>query len=142
MVRRTELVKVMFGKGSIYSGPGKQKVSKKVPYAAMYKDPAIWAILVAAFGNFMGTQLSLQFMPTYINKVLYLPIAQTGIASAISPVIMFFIKLIAGQSSDRIKFISDPMKLRIYNSLAMGGMGVLFITVRKKNFFKKGDSHF
>jgi ACS family sodium-dependent inorganic phosphate cotransporter-like MFS transporter 5 len=129
MVRRTELVKVMFGKGSIYSGPGKQKVSKKVPYAAMYKDPAIWAILVAAFGNFMGTQLSLQFMPTYINKVLFLPIAQTGIASAISPVIMFFIKLIAGQSSDRIKFISDQMKLRIYNTLAMGGMGILFITL-------------
>ena len=113
MVRRTELGKVMFGKGSIYSGPGKQKVSKKVPYAAMYKDPAIWAILVAAFGNFMGTQLSLQFMPTYINKVLFLPIAQTGMASAISPVIMFFIKLLAGQSSDRIKFISDPMKLRM-----------------------------
>ena len=35
----------------------------------MYSDRAIWAILVAAFGNFMGTQLSLQFMPTYINKV-------------------------------------------------------------------------
>jgi len=127
MVARTELVKVMFGKGSIYSGPGKQKVSKKVPYMAMYKDPAIWAILVAAFGNMMGTQLSLQFMPTYINKVLFLPVEQTGVASAISPVIMFFIKIFAGQTSDRIKFISDQMKLRIYNTLAMGGMGFLFI---------------
>ncbi|KHN79172.1 Putative inorganic phosphate cotransporter [Toxocara canis] len=70
LVKPKELMKVMFGKGSIYSGPGKQRVSKKVPYAAMYKDPAIWAILVAAFGNFMGTQLSLQFMPTYINKIV------------------------------------------------------------------------
>uniref|UniRef100_A0A0N5B2B0 MFS domain-containing protein n=1 Tax=Strongyloides papillosus TaxID=174720 RepID=A0A0N5B2B0_STREA len=129
LVNRKELVKMMFGKGSIYSGPGKQKVSKKVPVAAMYKDPAIWAILVAAFGNFMGTQLSLQFMPTYINAVLHLPIEKTGIASAISPVIMFFIKLVAGQSSDKIKFISDGTKLRIYNSLSMGGMGVLFITL-------------
>lgn len=59
----------MFGKGSIYSGPGRQKKAKQVPYKALYSDPAIWAILVAAFGNFMGTQLSLQFMPTYINKV-------------------------------------------------------------------------
>lgn len=40
---------------------------------------------------------------------------------------MFFIKLLAGQSSDKIKFISDPNKLRIYNSLSMGGMGFLFI---------------
>uniref|UniRef100_A0A915NXB9 MFS domain-containing protein n=1 Tax=Meloidogyne floridensis TaxID=298350 RepID=A0A915NXB9_9BILA len=70
MVSRTELVKVMFNKGgSIYSGPGKQhEKSPKVPYKAMYSDMAIWAILVASFGNFMGTQLSLQFMPTYINK--------------------------------------------------------------------------
>lgn len=62
----------MFGKGSIYSGPGKthkSRKSKKVPYKAMYSDLSIWAILVSAFGNFMGTQLSLQFMPTYINKV-------------------------------------------------------------------------
>jgi hypothetical protein len=35
----------------------------------MYSDLAIWSILIAAFGNFMGTQLSLQFVPTYINKV-------------------------------------------------------------------------
>ena len=48
-------------------------------------------------------------------------------ASAISPVIMFFIKLCAGQSSDRITFISDPVKLRIYNTLAMGLMGFFFI---------------
>ncbi|CAK5053243.1 unnamed protein product [Meloidogyne enterolobii] len=74
MVSRTELVKVMFNKGgSIYSGPGKQhKKSPKVPYKAMYSDMAIWAILVASFGNFMGTQLSLQFMPTYINKANHL----------------------------------------------------------------------
>lgn len=125
---RNELVKVMFNKGgSIYSGPTTasmqqrkkaSKKDKKVPYQQMYRDTAIWAILVrekfkisekffqvASFGNFMGTQLSLQFMPTYINKVLHLPIEQTGIASAISPVIMFFIKLVAGQSSDRIKSV-------------------------------------
>ncbi|VDM38436.1 unnamed protein product [Toxocara canis] len=105
LVKPKELMKVMFGKGSIYSGPGKQRVSKKVPYAAMYKDPAIWAILVAAFGNFMGTQLSLQFMPTYINKVLFLSIAQTGLATAVASIIMFFIKLLAGQTSDKIKQI-------------------------------------
>uniref|UniRef100_A0A0N4ZNJ8 MFS domain-containing protein n=1 Tax=Parastrongyloides trichosuri TaxID=131310 RepID=A0A0N4ZNJ8_PARTI len=133
LVNRKELVKMMFGKGSIYSGPGKQKVSKKVPVSEMYKDPAIWAILVAAFGNFMGTQLSLQFMPTYINAVLHLPIEKTGVASAISPVIMFFIKILAGQSSDKIKFISDGTKLRIYNSLSMGGMGILFITLAFMN---------
>ncbi|KAI1722102.1 major facilitator superfamily domain-containing protein [Ditylenchus destructor] len=127
LMQRKEISKVLFGKGSIYSGPGRQKKSRKVPYAAMYRDKAIWAILVAAFGNFMGTQLSLQFMPTYINKVLFLPIEQTGMASAISPIIMFFIKLIAGQSSDRITFISDEMKLRIYNCLSMGLMGTFFI---------------
>ena len=51
--------KVMFNKGgSIYSGPGKEsKQARAVPYRAMYADIHIWAILVASFGNFMGTQL-------------------------------------------------------------------------------------
>ncbi|KAH7697229.1 Protein F11A5.9 [Aphelenchoides avenae] len=133
MMRRKEIVRVTTGKGSIYSGPGRQKVSKKVPYKAVYQDKAIWAILVAAFGNFMGTQLSLQFMPTYINKVLERPIEETGMASAISPIIMFFIKLAAGQSSDRIRFISDVWKLRIYNTMAMGMMGFLFIVLALLN---------
>lgn len=131
MVSRVELVKVMFNKGSIYSGPGKnnQKHAKRVPYMSMYTDRHIWAILIASFGNFMGTQLSLQYMPTYINKVLHMPVEKTGTASAISPIIMFFIKLCAGQSSDRIRFIGDEAKLRIYNTLSMGFMGVLFIVL-------------
>uniref|UniRef100_A0A915CW51 Major facilitator superfamily (MFS) profile domain-containing protein n=1 Tax=Ditylenchus dipsaci TaxID=166011 RepID=A0A915CW51_9BILA len=116
LIQRTELTKMMFGKGSIYSGPGRQRKSKKVPYSAMYRDPAIWAILVAAFGNFMGTQLSLQFMPTYINKVLFLPIEQT-----VWPQLYL--------RSDRITFISDQVKLRIYNTLSMGLMGFFFIVL-------------
>ncbi|CAK5053239.1 unnamed protein product [Meloidogyne enterolobii] len=47
-------------------------------------------------------------------------------ASAVSPAIMFFIKLVAGQSSDKIKFISDAAKLRLYNTLSLSAMGVLF----------------
>ncbi|KAL3096032.1 hypothetical protein niasHS_005791 [Heterodera schachtii] len=141
MMGKTEIMKVMFNKGaSIYSGPStdgkrppKKKKSRKVPYWAMYSDKSIWAILVASFGNFMGTQLSLQFMPTYINKVLHMPIEQTGMASAISPAIMFFIKLLAGQSSDRIQFISDGRKLRIYNTLSLGMMGLLFIVLALLN---------
>uniref|UniRef100_A0AC34FJ89 Uncharacterized protein n=1 Tax=Panagrolaimus sp. ES5 TaxID=591445 RepID=A0AC34FJ89_9BILA len=42
---------------------------------------------------------------------------------------MFAIKICAGQSSDRIKFIHDTTKLRIYNTFALGGMGTLFITL-------------
>uniref|UniRef100_A0AC35GTM9 Major facilitator superfamily (MFS) profile domain-containing protein n=1 Tax=Panagrolaimus sp. PS1159 TaxID=55785 RepID=A0AC35GTM9_9BILA len=130
MVRNPELIKVMVGKETIFTtSKPRTNTSKKVPYVAMYKDPAIWAILISSFGNFMGTQLSLQFMPTYINKVLGFHIVQTGMASAISPVIMFGIKICAGQSSDRIKFIHDTTKLRIYNTFALGGMGVLFITL-------------
>jgi hypothetical protein len=73
---------------------------------------------------------------------LKLPIEQTGMTSAVSPAIMFIIKLIAGQSSDKIKFIyfffliykfinlkrfiSDSAKLRIYNTLSLSAMGILF----------------
>jgi nitrate/nitrite transporter NarK len=93
------------------------------------KTPAVWAIWISAVGNFFGTQLVLQFTPTYLNKVLGIPVESTGFASALPSFIMFFIKLSAGLLSDKLTCIPETLKVRVYNTLALGGQGFFFIAL-------------
>jgi hypothetical protein len=50
---------------------------------------------------------------------------------------MFFIKLLAGQSSDKITFINDQTKLQAYNTLALGLMGMFFIVLAMMNPYEQ-----
>lgn len=45
-------------------------------------------------------------MPTFLNKVLEVPITKTGIAAIIPPLTQLFVKVGAGSVSDRITMIS------------------------------------
>lgn len=99
-VSNVEVGRIAEGKADL--GPE----AKKVPYKAIMKTPAVWGIWIAAIGNFLGTQLVLQFTPTYLNKVLMVPVEQAGLASALPSFIMFFIKLGAGLTSDKVRDVS------------------------------------
>uniref|UniRef100_A0A915EX59 Major facilitator superfamily (MFS) profile domain-containing protein n=1 Tax=Ditylenchus dipsaci TaxID=166011 RepID=A0A915EX59_9BILA len=111
LIQRTELTKMMFG---------------KVPSTV---DLEGRGSLKSSFRQFHGhTIVSTIHAYLYQQGALFAYRAD-WYGSAISPVIMFFIKLLAGQSSDRITFISDQVKLRIYNTLSMGLMGFFFIVL-------------
>uniref|UniRef100_A0A914XM53 Major facilitator superfamily (MFS) profile domain-containing protein n=1 Tax=Plectus sambesii TaxID=2011161 RepID=A0A914XM53_9BILA len=122
-VSNLEIGKIVRGK--IDLGPD----AKKVPYMAIMKSPAVWGIWIAAIGNFFGTQLVLQFTPTYLNKVLMVPVEKAGLASALPSFIMFFIKLGAGLTSDKVTCLPETLKVRVYNTLALGGQGFFFIAL-------------
>ena len=102
---------------------------RRVPYQAIMSSSAIWAVWIAAIGSFTGTQLTLQFTPIYLNKVLHIPVEQTGQLSALPPAIMFAVKLTAGLTSDRLRCAPENLKIRIYNSMALGGMAVFLIAL-------------
>lgn len=81
-------------------------------------------------------------MPLFINKVMQLPVAQTGMAAFIPPCSQLLIKFIAVSICDRIHCISvshyaskplisfylqETLKLQIFNSIAMVGCGLSFL---------------
>ncbi|CAJ0573498.1 unnamed protein product, partial [Mesorhabditis spiculigera] len=98
-----------------------KKELQKVPYAAILKTPAIWAVWVASIGNFTVINLIFLYSPIYLSKVLGYSISHTGFTAALAPLAQACMKIFIGQLSDKIKFISEVWKLRMFNSIAFFG---------------------
>ncbi|EGT41719.1 hypothetical protein CAEBREN_16238 [Caenorhabditis brenneri] len=118
-VGNVELKKISIGKIAAVD----KRALKKVPYGAILKTPAIWAVWVAAIGNFTCVNMMFLFSPVYLSKVLGFPVHSTGITAALPPFLQFCSKLICGAVSDRLTCLPEGIKFRIFNSFAFLGSG-------------------
>ncbi|CAI4228137.1 unnamed protein product [Auanema sp. JU1783] len=100
-----------------------------VPLRAMLTSPAILSCWASGIGNFIGIQLTMQFSPTYLNRVMGFPVEQTGLFSAIPQIVTFCLKLVAGVMADKMVCCAPVTSVKIFNSLAIGGMGIFFFIV-------------
>ncbi|KAI6240171.1 hypothetical protein M3Y99_00504500 [Aphelenchoides fujianensis] len=103
-VGTVERAKISVGKAAL-----SKKELRNIPYKDILKTVSVWAIWIAAIGNFTCVNLLFLYSPTYMNRVLHFP---------------FTLKIIAGQTSDKVKFLGETNKLRAYNSVAFFGSAV------------------
>ncbi|KIH45589.1 hypothetical protein ANCDUO_24370, partial [Ancylostoma duodenale] len=113
-----------------------KRALQAIPYAAILSTPAIWAVWIASIGNFTCVNMMFLFSPKYLSTVLGFAVHKTGFTAALPPLAQFLSKLIFGMMSDRIKFISEKNKFRLFNSIAFLGSAI-FLTV----LAFMGDSH-
>ncbi|KAK0415691.1 hypothetical protein QR680_012061 [Steinernema hermaphroditum] len=110
--------------GKIQRGKEGMPQREAVPYRAILTTHAIWACWVSAVGNFMGVQLTMQYSPTYLNKVMGFPVEMTGLLAAIPQVFTFITKIVAGLISDKATCCRPVVSVKIFNTIALAGMGV------------------
>ncbi|GMT17041.1 hypothetical protein PFISCL1PPCAC_8338 [Pristionchus fissidentatus] len=123
-VGEVEENKIAVGKATV-----DKKLLKKVPYAAILTTPAIWGTWIAAIGNFTAVAIMFLYTPLYLSSVLGFSMQNTGLTAAIPPMIQFTVKLVCGVVSDRIKFISEGNKFRLFNSIAFFGSASFFFAL-------------
>ncbi|KAI6203833.1 hypothetical protein M3Y94_00602400 [Aphelenchoides besseyi] len=111
---------------------GKSSLSKKelrrIPYVPILTTSTVWAIWIAAMGNFVVVNIMFIFGPTVMNKLLQFPIHSSGLSAAVAPIAQFGLKVFAGFTSDKVRFLSESNKLRAYNSIAFF-TSAIFLTV-------------
>ncbi|KAK0394758.1 hypothetical protein QR680_000919 [Steinernema hermaphroditum] len=100
---------------------------KKIPYGAILRSPPVWAVWIASVGNFTAVNMMFLYSPVYLNRVLGFPVHKTGLSAALPPLAQFCMKLFCGATSDKIRFISETNKLRLYNSVAFFGSAVFLV---------------
>ncbi|VDD90777.1 unnamed protein product [Enterobius vermicularis] len=128
MVGDKEVNKIRKGKVEASSDRCSKKDLKRIPYVAILKTPAVWAIWLAAVGNFTCVNLMFLFSPIYINQILGYEVSKTGLNAALAPIAQFAVKMTSGMVSDKIKCLSETSKLRLFNSIAFFGAAIfLFI---------------
>uniref|UniRef100_A0A1I7UCJ2 MFS domain-containing protein n=1 Tax=Caenorhabditis tropicalis TaxID=1561998 RepID=A0A1I7UCJ2_9PELO len=118
-VSQLELSKIQRGKGETKRQP--------VPLRQILTDPVVLSIWTTALANFMGIQLTMQFSPTYLHKILGFSVKDTGPFSALPQVITAFVKVSAGYSADKLRCCLPKTSVRIFNSIALGGMSFTFL---------------
>ncbi|GMR38540.1 hypothetical protein PMAYCL1PPCAC_08735, partial [Pristionchus mayeri] len=115
-VGEVEVNKIAVGKATV-----DKKLLKKVPYLAILSTPAVWGTWIGAIGNFTAVATMFLYNPLYLSSVLGFSMQNTGLTAAIPPMIQFAVKLICGVVSDKIHFISEGNKFRLFNSFAFFG---------------------
>ncbi|KAL3084959.1 hypothetical protein niasHS_010028 [Heterodera schachtii] len=122
-VGEVELRKIAVGKSEL----SKENL-KKIPLKQILMTGSVWAVWIAAIGNFVCVNMMFLYSPSYLNSVLHFPVAHTGVSASLAPLAQFGIKLFAGFTSDKIRAISETNKLRLYNSIAFFG-SALFLAM-------------
>ncbi|KAL6732715.1 hypothetical protein Aduo_003446 [Ancylostoma duodenale] len=113
----------------IKRGKGDTTQKEPVPVKAIITSNAIIAVWISAIANFMGIQVTMQFSPTYLNKVMGFPVEQTGVFSAIPQIVTFVLKMFAGVLADKATCCAPVTSVKIFNFLAIGGMGITFFAL-------------
>uniref|UniRef100_A0A914N9Y8 MFS domain-containing protein n=1 Tax=Meloidogyne incognita TaxID=6306 RepID=A0A914N9Y8_MELIC len=96
-VGEVELRKIAVGKTEL-----NKELQKKIPIREILRTASVWAVWIAAIGNFVCVNMMFLYSPSYLNVVLRFPVAHTGFSASLAPLAQFCIKLLAGFTSDKI----------------------------------------
>ncbi|GMT35677.1 hypothetical protein PFISCL1PPCAC_26974, partial [Pristionchus fissidentatus] len=99
----------------------------KVPFREFFKNASVWAVLIAAIGNYNGISPLIVFSSAILKKAVGLTDMQTSYYNAISFFMQLVLKIVSGVLSDRWTSVSESFKTRFFNSISCGLAGLLMI---------------
>jgi MFS transporter, ACS family, solute carrier family 17 (sodium-dependent inorganic phosphate cotransporter), other len=104
---------------------------QSVPWAAIIRERAVWAIVLAHVCNNWGFYILLLWLPTYLNRALNVPVEKVGVYALIPWVATFVVGNLSGWISDRMIARGIPVttvrKLVQTTGFALGAVPLFFL---------------
>lgn len=98
-----------------------QDKEMKIPWKAIFKSTAVWAIIAAQFSEGWGFFTLQTQLPQFLNDVLNFNIAKSGIVSAIPYISMSIMLQVSGYLADWVQikgYLTTGQTRRYFNCLA------------------------
>uniref|UniRef100_A0A914IC59 Major facilitator superfamily (MFS) profile domain-containing protein n=1 Tax=Globodera rostochiensis TaxID=31243 RepID=A0A914IC59_GLORO len=122
-VSSRELGNILRGKAPTHSNVSSRN---GIPYGAMFRDPAVWGVLLCSMGATFGFYVFMQYGPIYLNKTLKFDVERTGFAVALPSLLSLLAKFIVGPASDYATFLSDRTRVIFFATLSQFLMALCF----------------
>ncbi|CAI5451590.1 unnamed protein product [Caenorhabditis angaria] len=113
----------------IQTGKIKTKGREPVPYRAIVSDPCVITCLISVFGGNLGFFILVLYGPTYLKNALGFDVEKTGFASSFSFFLSAVAKIIAGQISDRMDYVSEKTRFIMCAAVSQVGMAAGYLVI-------------
>ncbi|UMM33459.1 hypothetical protein L5515_006932 [Caenorhabditis briggsae] len=106
-------------------------LSKKcdVPYKKLLISPVILCVWLNAFFDLTAAIMFSTYVPIYLHEVLKFEIKTTGFLSSLILGMSIPVRIFFAIISDKVKLISEMLKIHIFNTVSVGVSGVFFASI-------------
>ncbi len=88
---------------TISGGRPEMPLAGSIPWSAIMREPAIWAIVIAHLCNNFGFYILLLWLPSYLAHNFHVPMARLGVLSVIPYAVAFAMQNVAGWLADTLQ---------------------------------------
>ncbi|GMR38556.1 hypothetical protein PMAYCL1PPCAC_08751, partial [Pristionchus mayeri] len=103
------------------------KEKPRVPFRAFFTHSSVWAVLIAAIGNFNGISPLIVFSAAILKKAVGVTDMEAATYNGVSFLMQLVFKMASGILSDRWTSVSETFKTGFFNTISSGLAGVLMI---------------
>uniref|UniRef100_A0A8R1DRQ9 MFS domain-containing protein n=1 Tax=Caenorhabditis japonica TaxID=281687 RepID=A0A8R1DRQ9_CAEJA len=119
----------------IANGTRKEKKPEKTPYREVLTEKSVWAVWFAGFADIFASFVFLVYGAQYY-QYLGLDVQANAWLNSMKGYIFIGVRIFAGVASDRIRFLPEKTKLRLFNtiSLQVPAFFLLLVVVLPKEY--------
>ncbi|CAB3405957.1 unnamed protein product [Caenorhabditis bovis] len=109
---------------------GRKKEANKlsVPYKKIVSEASVWAVWLAGFADIFASFVFLVYGAQYY-KYLGLSAQANAWFNSVKGLLFIGVRIFAGLASDRIRFLSEKSKLRLFNTISLQIPAIFLIVV-------------
>jgi ACS family sodium-dependent inorganic phosphate cotransporter len=110
-------------------------LADRIPWGRIFREPAVWAIVIAHLCNNFGFYIILLWLPSYLNRTFHVPMEHLGVFSVIPWIVAFVMQNSSGWFADGLHKRGMPLgtvrKLMQGSAFAIGGLPLLVLPLAR-----------
>lgn len=87
----------------IQAGRSEVAAAEEIPWRAICREPAVWAIVMAHLCNNFGFYILLLWLPSYLDQSFHVPLKQLGLMTVMPYVAAFVVANCSGWVADKLQ---------------------------------------